>query len=280
MTLKELKDERPHWSYSSLNQLLHICALQWALERYWKVPAVGPVPVALTFGSAFHRALEYDATARLNGETAKGKDLGDLFDTLLRRQVEEDGEVDFGEDADLESTAAQGRNLVACYVAHIDPAERVLAVNHVFCVPLVLPDGTALPKPLIGEADCIVENGKRCIVDWKSGAQRYSEQKVRTSLQATAMLLGVTRTFGPVADFRFDLVVKLKKAPAFESYRTSRTENDFARLAQMAAVADKIVKAEAFCPNETGFACAGCRYKGACKSWHREASKISVRMAA
>ena len=274
MTLMELKEERPHWSYSSLNGLLNVCSLQWAFERLWKVKSEGPVPGALTFGSAFHRALEYQATGRMNGEPVKAEDLQDLFDTVLRRQVEEDGEVDFGEDADLDSTAAQGRNLVACYMSNIDPAEQVLAVNHTFCVPLATADGTVLEKPLIGEADVIVQNGKRSVVDWKSAAARYSDQKVRTSMQATAMLLGVTRTFGTVDDFRFDLVVKLKKAPAFESYRTTRTESDYHRLASMAAVADRIVEAEAFHPNESGYACSGCRYKAACKSWHRDRARV------
>lgn len=274
MTLMELKEERPHWSYSSLNSLLHVCSLQWAFERLWKVKPEGPVSGALTFGSAFHRALEYQAMARMNGEQVKAADLEALFDTVLRRQVGEDGEVDFGEDTDLESAAAQGRNLLACYLSNVDPEEKVLSVNHAFCVPLVTADGTVLSKPLIGEADVIVQNGKRTVVDWKTAATRYSDQKVRASMQATAMLLGVTQTFGPVDAFRFDLVVKLKKAPAFESYRTTRTESDYHRLASMAAVADRIVEAEAFCPNESGYACGGCRFKSACKAWHRDRDRV------
>lgn len=267
MTLMELKAERPHWSYSSLNALLTICSLQWAFERLWKVKPEGPVPVALTFGSAFHRVLEFEAAARMDGRQVGAAELQDLFDVVLRRQVEEDGEVDFG-DQDVESSAAQGRDMVACYLASVSPGERVLAINHAFCVPLVTADGTVLDKPLIGEADCIVENGKPAVVDWKSAGQRYSDQKVRTSMQATAMLLGVNSTFGPVEDFRFDVVVKLKKAPVFESYRTQRTEDDYHRLAALAGVADRIVEAQAFHPNEAGYACAGCRYKSACKAWH------------
>jgi hypothetical protein len=273
MTLVELKEERPHWSYSSLNGLLNICSLQWAFERLRKVKPEGPVPGALTFGSAFHRALEYQATARMEGQQVNEGDLRELFDTVFRRQVDEDGEVDFGEQ-DLEATAAQGRDLVACYMANVDPQERVLAINHTFCVPLTTADGVTLEKPLIGEADCIVQNGKRSVVDWKSAAARYSDQKVRTSPQATAMLLGVNRTFGSVDQFRFDVVVKLKKAPAFESYATTRTEDDYTRLAAMAEVADRIVEAEAFHPNEAGFACAGCRFKGACRKWHRARDRV------
>lgn len=271
MTLAELKTERPHWSYSSLNALLSICGLQWAMERLWKLKPEGPVSAALTLGSAMHRVWEYQATQRMNGAAVRPAEMQELFDTVLRRQVDEDGDVDFG-DGDLDSSAAQGRALVACYLQNIDPAEQVLAVNQVFCVPMVTADGVVLDKPLIGEADCIVANGKRSVVDWKSAATRYSDQKVRTSMQATAMLLGVTQSFGPVDDFRFDVVIKLKRAPAFEQYRTTRTESDYHRLAAMAEVADRVVAAEAFVPNEAGFACAGCRFKSACKTWHRDRS--------
>ena len=274
MTLTELRGERPHWSYSSLNGLLNICSLQWAFQRHWKVEPEGPVPGALTFGSAFHRAMEWQATARMHGEDVNGEELEELFDTVLRRQVEEDGEVDFGKGADLESSAAQGRGLVGCYLDHVDAEEQVLTVNHTFCAPLVTVDGTVLEKPLIGEADCIVQNGVRSVVDWKTAGARYSDQKVRTSMQATAMLLGVQGTFGPVDAFRFDVVVKLKRAPAFDSYTTERTEDDFQRLAAVAQVADRIVAEEAFHPNETGFACSGCRYKGACKAWHRDRDRL------
>jgi len=274
MTLMQLKDERAHWSYSSLNGLLGVCSLQWAFERYWQVPPSGKVPGALTFGSAYHRAQEYLATARMENRQINEKDLRELFDTVFHRQVEEDGDVDFA-DGDIESAASQGRDVIACALANTDPEERVLAINHAFCVPLTKADGTTLVKPLIGEADCIVEKaGKRTVVDWKTSGTRYSDQKIRTSLQASAMLLGVNRTFGAVDAFAFDVVVKLKKAPAFERYVTTRGENDFARLAALAAAADRIVAAEAFAPNDTGFACAGCRYKAACKTWHCDQARV------
>ena len=279
MTLMQLKGDRAHWSYSSLNGILGVCSLQWAFERYWQVPPSGKVPGALTFGSAYHRAQEYWATARQEGRQIQENDLRELFDTVFRRQVEEDGDVDF-DDGDIESTARQGRDAIACAMAHTDPEERVLAVNSTFCVPLTTADGTTLVKPLIGEADCIVEKaGKRSVVDWKTSGARYSDQKVRTSLQATAMLLGTTRTFGPVDAFAFDVVVKLKKAPVYERYTTTRSEDDFARLAALAAAADRIVAAEAFAPNESGYGCAGCRYKAACRDWHVSKERV-VPMAA
>ena len=274
MTLMEIKNERQHWSYSSLNGLLSVCSLQWAFDRYWKVPPAGKVPIALTFGSAYHRAQEHLATARMECRKVNEIELRDFFGMVFRRQIEEDGEVDFGA-GDLESVAAQGRDVIACALANIDPEEEVVAINHAFCVPLTTADGTTLVKPMIGEADCIVEkNGVRSVVDWKTSAARYSDLKIRSSMQATAMLLGVNRTYGVVDTFAFDVVVKLKKTPAYERYTTTRGEDDFARLASLAAAADRIVAAEAFAPNEGGFACAGCRYKAACKSWHCDQARV------
>jgi len=265
MTLTELREGRPHWSFSSLNTLLNICSLQWAFERHWKTEPDGPVPGALTFGSAFHRALEWQATARMNGEMVDGDALQDLFATVLERQVEEDGEVDWKGDS-IDDVAEHGRKLVRCYLDNIEADERVLVINHTFCVPLVDAEGNAAERPLIGEADCITRNGKTSVVDWKTSAARYSDSKVAKSMQATAFLFGVGRSFGPVDDFRFDVVVKLKREPAFERYSTERTENDFHRLASLALVAEELVTNETFHPAEGGFAspCGSCRFKGAC----------------
>ena len=55
--LQELSSSREHWSYSSLNQFLNICSLQWAFQRYYQEPREF-VTVNLAFGSAFHRTLE------------------------------------------------------------------------------------------------------------------------------------------------------------------------------------------------------------------------------
>jgi len=276
MTLMELRDERPHWSYSSLNCLLNVCSLQWAFERHWKLPPEGPVSAALVTGSAYHRCLELEATARMNGEAIQRGKLPDLFTTLLERQVEQDGgEVDWKE-IDQESAANEGRRLVQCHIENIDPEEQVVAVNHTFCTPLVDAQGNATERPLVGEADCVVENGKRTVVDWKTSKTRYSSWKVAKSMQGTAMLYGVRQSLGPVDVFRFDLVVKLKRAPAFERYETTRNQDDYHRLASLALMAEKIVKNETFHPCEGGFAspCGFCRYKAACKAWHRDRERL------
>jgi len=215
----------------------------------------------------------------MNGEDLDPATLPDLFTTLLDRQIEDDGgEVDWRKSS-YEEASEQGRELVACHLENIDPEEQVLAVNETFCVPLIDASGNAAEWPLIGEADLVVENGKRTVVDWKTSGTRYSDWKVSRSLQATAMLYGIGNTMGKMDAFRFDIVVKLKRAPVFESYETKRTVDDYHRLASMALVAEKIVTAEAFTPAEGGFAspCGFCRHKAACRKWHHEQARtISI----
>ena len=75
---------REHWSYSSLNQLLNICSLQWAYQRLYKLTPEFK-PASLSFGSAFHRILEWVAHSRKEGITPKAKDASALFDDLWRR---------------------------------------------------------------------------------------------------------------------------------------------------------------------------------------------------
>jgi len=47
----------------------------------------------------------------------------------------------------------------------------------------------------------------------------------------------------------------------------------FFGCAQVATI-DRIMAIKAFAPNDTGFACAGCRYKAACKSWHCDQARV------
>ena len=48
------KLERPHWSYSQINQFLRICPMQFAFQRLFKLQPEF-VSESLPFGSAIHR---------------------------------------------------------------------------------------------------------------------------------------------------------------------------------------------------------------------------------
>jgi hypothetical protein len=55
-----------------------------------------------------------------------------------------------------------------------------------------------------------------------------------------------------VPEFRFDVVVK-NKTPVFEQHMTTRSADDFVRFAEYARLAESMIAAEHFCPNEQGF---------------------------
>ena len=273
-TLTEYRD-REHWSYSSLNGLLNICGLQWAFQRlYGLIPEFRPA--SRSFGSAFHRVLEWVAHTRKEGKRPKDSDAQELFTDLWHRQLDEDGDVKFDDDENEETCASQGCDMVACYVKAIDEDERVLRVNHTFCVPLTDSDGNTLPKPLVGEIDSVVEKiGGVILTDWKTSGRRWPKGKADKDLQPTAYLYAasVDEQFGKCPIFRFDVVVK-NKTPVFEQHATFRVKDHFHRLAELVKLADRMVEHEVFVPNETGFYCGGCGFQTACKAWHRNRTRL------
>ncbi len=48
----------------------------------------------------------------------------------------------------------------------------------------------------------------------------------------------------------------------------------------MPAVIVSVVRAGHFLPNEGSFYCPSCPHSGACRAWHRDMARTSVRMAA
>ena len=60
-----------------------------------------------------------------------------------------------------------------------------------------------LSKPLIGELDCVVTDGKdTCIVDWKSSSAKWAVGKADKDLQATAFCYAFREKHGEKPLFR------------------------------------------------------------------------------
>jgi len=273
MNLSNLRD-RPHWSYSSLNQLLNICSLQWAFEKIEKLPKPF-TPVSLAFGCAYHRVMEFIAAHRMDGRLPPVQDVRDLFHTVWKRGQTEGPPLEKTEETS-EQWAEQGAGLAEAYLRQIDPAERMVDYNKAFAVPVGVSD-----KPLIGEIDCIVETaGETVLVDWKTSARRWPADQADKSLQPTVYLYGAEqfRAGAGCARFRFDVAVK-NKTPVVERNHTTRSPEDFLRLERMVETADRIVAHELFYPSEQSFACGGCAFQEPCKAWHRQAASTTVSMA-
>ena len=274
MNLSDYRD-RPHWSFSSLNQLLSVCSLAWKFSHIDKLPRPF-TPVSLIMGSAYHRVMEFIAMHRLEGRLPMPAETRDLFHTLWEREQKEGPPMEKTEEPP-EKMAEQGAGLVAAYLQQIDPREKVLTLNEAFAVPI----GNS-ERPLIGEIDCVVEgtDGQTVLVDWKTSARRWPKEQADKSLQPTAYLYAYGQLNPGCTDkFRFDVAVK-NKTPVVELNPTSRTPDDFLRLERLVEAADRIVQHELFYPCDQSFACAGCQYAEPCKAWHRQAARTTVSLAA
>ena len=277
-TLAQYRD-RPHWSFSALNQFFNICSLQYAFDRVYRLPKTF-TPVSLSFGSAFHRTLEWVGLTRMEGRVPAPAETADLFQSLWTRQTQEDPDLRYDEDMDADTCANQGREMAACIVNNIDPDEEVVSVNEAFAVPLVDAAGVALETPVIGEIDTVVSKaGRKSLVDWKTSAKRWNKDKATRDWQPTVFLYGYTQKHAETPEFRFDVVVK-NKTPVFEQHVTTRAPDQFLRLVELAKMAESMIAAEHFCPSEQSFYCGGCPHQDACKSWHRDRVRVSVRVAA
>ena len=277
-TLTDYRD-RPHWSFSALNQFFNICSLQYAFDRVYRLPKAF-TPASLSFGSAFHRTLEWVGLTRMEGRVPAPSETADLFQSLWTRQTQEDADIRYDEDTDAGACANQGREMAACIVNNIDAGEEVVAVNEAFAVPLVDAMGVALETPVIGEIDTVVTKaGRKSLVDWKTAGRRWPKGKADLDWQPTVFLYGYTQKHAETPEFRFDVVVK-NKTPVFEQHVTTRAPDQFLRLAELAKLAESMIEAEHFCPNEQSFYCGGCPHQDACRSWHRDRAKVRVGMAA
>jgi hypothetical protein len=77
MDLSSYRD-RPHWSFSSLNQILNFCSLQWMFEKIERLPRPF-TPIGIAMGSAYHRVMENIALHRMEQKLPTEKDTRDLF---------------------------------------------------------------------------------------------------------------------------------------------------------------------------------------------------------
>jgi hypothetical protein len=234
----------------------------------------------LSFGSAYHRALEWVNLQRKDGAVPQSEESSDLFAEVWSRQLDSDDDVRFGKDQDAETCLHQGMSMVAAYVEQIDPTERVVAVNEAFAVAMVDAAGNVLEKPMVGELDLVVDSGGVVVCDEKSSARRWPKGQAAKSLQPTAYLYAYQQIHGgDVVPFRFQVAVKNKK-PVIEHHLTHRVEDQFQRMIELVKAVDAMIAAEHFLPNEGSFYCGGCPHSAVCKAWHRNRATARLSMAA
>lgn len=256
----------PHWSFSSINGFLNICSLQWAFRHVYEIEPES-TSVNLVFGSAFHSGASWLAERRKEGTYPSSKDLGEVFDESWNWECRAADKLKLSADEMKEFNALGRKMMDALNNEWLE--DGILAVGQEFSVNL---PGSS--KPMIGEIDLIVENddGKVILVDWKTSAKKWPEQKAGKDLQATCFSHAWKQLTGDIPPFRYDVVTKTK-TPAYVQYPTIRTEDDFQRLGKLVETIERAVKGEVFVPSEQSFFCGSCEYKATCGSWHRDRTK-------
>ncbi|MEN9358760.1 MAG: hypothetical protein RL095_295 [Verrucomicrobiota bacterium] len=262
----------PHWSFSSLNQILNICSMQYAFRKVEQAePAF--VPGNLVFGKAFHQSVSHLYRGlQVKGSPLAVPELQEHFTAALAGQVKgESLPVHFGEEKDLDWHLDKGRQMLQSLVDSLDPADEVVGVDVPFIAEFLDEDGRVVSKPLIGEFDAVVENqGRLVLVDFKTAAAKWPTQKCHSDLQATAYLMGLRQSVSSQQSlFRYDVVTKTKE-PSVTRYLTDRTDSDFLRLTKLVLMADRVVEQGLFYPHEGCIACGGCPYASHCVKWHQQ----------
>jgi len=278
-SLSELRKE-PHWSYSSLSSLLS-CSLKWAFGYVYGAERESTDP-SLPFGIAFHAAASLFALNKQAGKDLPNAELQDAFSEWLKLELSTAENLRLDRES-YDSLNELGRKMLSVLTAAWSPTQRVLSVAKAFKVPILNANGElASELPLIGEVDMeVLEGGESVVVDWKTAARKWPEDKAGKDLQATCFLYAKHAADGDGRKwlFRFDVVTKAK-TPSLESHYTIRGKDDFKRLARLVEAVERAVRAEAFLPNEGGFLCGSCSYACACKEWHRKSTKTTLSLKA
>ncbi|MFA5687806.1 MAG: PD-(D/E)XK nuclease family protein [Kiritimatiellales bacterium] len=267
MNLRELR-KRPHLSNSQINQLLNVCSLQYYFERVARIPRAFN-SASLVFGDCVHRTLKTVFLGLKAGRIPSIERYERMFSRLWEL-TNRDKEIKFPETEDIQSLDVKGRNMVRCFLEHIDPADKVQAVSEPFCVPVHAPDGSYIELPLIGEFDAVIKrNGQPVIVDWKTAARKWSKGDADKKFQASVYSYAWHQLYSVRPEIRFDVVTKTK-VPGYEQHPTYRTEDDERRMALLIARAQQMIRHQVYYPAETGFYCKDCPYASDCKAWHQQ----------
>jgi RecB family exonuclease len=256
-------------SFSSLNQLLNICSLQFYLERILRLPKER-VSAALVLGSAVDKALRAIVTDLIEGRAPHGAHSLQVLRAHLERAFGDPSvPVVSTKDESIEDLYELGKRMIEKYISVLPTDEVPADLPRRFIVPLLAENGEALPRPLIGELDCWIRtpDGRVGISDWKTAAARWPADKLAKDEQATAYLIAGEHILGQEPSFfRYVLLLKTKKADV-ETYYVSRSSSDRKRFLKKALMADRLISAGTFVPNDHSFACPTCPFKARCVKW-------------
>ena len=137
--------DRPHWSYSSINQFLR-CPLQYYFERVLRLPR-RTVSEAQVLGSSVHAALAAYHRKLQASEPAPTRQIHDAFLGAWGEQADQFN-VTSGGNRGHDDGRALGIALIDLYL-HEEPPANIVAVEQPLLAPVVTSAGVYLEKPLL-----------------------------------------------------------------------------------------------------------------------------------
>jgi CRISPR/Cas system-associated exonuclease Cas4 (RecB family) len=265
-TVAELR-LRPHYSHSALS-LYTACSLAFFFRYIAKIPSEH-TSKTLLFGVAYHRTLDRLASTQMDDRTFTISDAKEIFRGEWAASVASAINPDFESNDEPTMMLRQGQAMLEAYL----PSWRgmkILSHAQAFIMSISDASGTRVSLPIIGEYDLVIEqDGHPVIVDFKTSAKKWSEDKPSHDHQATLYCYSYSKLNGTVPKFRFDVVTKTK-TPGVHLLETVRNGNDFQRLAKLHVAIDRAIQNKVLLPNEGCMMCANCEYSHACKCWHHD----------
>ena len=254
---------RPHWSYSSVNQFLR-CPLQFYFQRILGLPQP-TVGSGLVLGSSVHRTLEIYHRSLQEREPVKIDRLHRAFlDAWKEREVNSD--IKFRKGDTRDGSIAQGISLIEVYLKE-PPPENIVAVEQQMIFPLRNGRAEIVETPMVAIVDLLTKNkDELAITELKTSGRAYGNFEVDVSLQPTSYVNAVWETFGEQAKVEYAILVKTR-TPRLQRLTTVRNEDDFGRLGDTVQAVERAIEAKAFYPNETPMNCSTCSYRDPCREW-------------
>ena len=250
-----------HLSSSQINLYLQ-CGLKYKFQYIDHLPKPFR-PSALAFGSALHSALSWLHKERIQGNQVSLGRLYKIFNAdWFSQTVEMDTHYKDGEEE--MKLVVLGKEMLGLYFN--EPQKKLKGSEVPFTVPLVnVATGEQLDINLEGFFDLVEADDT--IVEFKTSAQAWTENDLRSNLQLTAYGYAFELLCGrPPRGFKVVNFVKSKK-PRIEILETTRGK---AHYEAFLYVAEQVLKgiATAVFPPRPGFWCKECEYKALCPIWN------------
>lgn len=265
-SLEELR-KQPHLSVSALKTWMG-CPRKFRLH-YVERAQPSHRSIALAFGHAWHDLIGRTLWLHQRQRPLDRRALREHFEQALRQEIDADGPpVLFEDGEDVPALVDTAMGMLEATLGAVQLPDRVLHVELPFRLELRDPETEeALPMPLIGAIDAVVESGAALeLWELKSGKRRWSEDAVLFDFQPTAYRMAFRRLrTARRQEPKLKLLVTTKAArPDVQVEDLVRTAADERDLMETAASIHRATLSGCFHPVRS-WMCKQCEYADACR---------------